>query len=210
VNFEGCVVVALVASAALAGSGADEHVLAGARHFRAGRFGEALVEFRVAEKTGRSDEAAWYVAACLAHLKRSSEAVEAFAEAERRAPHVRDEVLDYYHAVACSDARLYVCADNLLAGVGARAGPRIRAQAKSLRAGIEAMLRPEPGRGTIDWYHLRAAEAEKRGQPLLVRAYLSEAAALSARRKDRYRLGEAAQGASSAPASREQVQREPR
>ncbi|GAC1342890.1 MAG: hypothetical protein NVSMB23_16060 [Myxococcales bacterium] len=199
--------VALIASSALAAPGADEHVLAGARHFRAGRLQEALVEFRVAEKVGHSDEAAWYAAACLARLKRSGDAVEAFAEAKRRAPKVRDEVLDYYNAVACSDAHLFVCADTLLAGVDDRAGPRIRDQARTLRTSIEALQRAEPSHGTIDWYHLRAAEAAKRGQAHLAKAYLGEAAALSARRKDRYRLDDTPAPAAPPP-RRDQARRE--
>jgi hypothetical protein len=200
-------VAALFATAALAAAGADAHLLAGARHFRAGKFAEALVEFRVAQRAG-NEQAAWYAAACLTRLKRSADAVEAFAEAERKAPRARDEVFDYYHAVACSDARLYVCADKLLASVGDRAGPRVRDQAKTLRSGIEAMLRAEPSHGTIDWYHAHAAEAAKRKRPLLVQAYLSEAAALSSRRKDRYRLGDAAAATTEpAPAVRPQRDR---
>jgi hypothetical protein len=208
VKFGASLIAALFATAALAAAGADEHLLAGARQFRAGKFAEALIEFRVAQKAG-NEQAAWYAAACLTRLKRSADAVEAFAEAERKAPRARDEVLDYYHAVACSDARLYACADKLLAGVGDRAGPRVRDQAKTLRTGIEATLRAEPSHGTIDWYHVRAAEAAKRKRPLLVQAYLSEAAALSSRRKDRYRLGDAA-AAAPAPAPGVRPQRDRR
>jgi tetratricopeptide (TPR) repeat protein len=179
--------VALIAMGASAGTGADEHLLAGARRFRAGQFAEALVEFRVAEKLGKSDEAAWYRAACLVRLNRSEEAVEAFADASRRAPRVRDDLFDYYHAVACHDARLYLCADKLLAGVGNRAGPRIRDEAQKLRTRIGSVLRNEPTKTAIDWYHVRAAQASQRGRPLLAHAFLEEAAGLSARRKDRYR-----------------------
>jgi tetratricopeptide (TPR) repeat protein len=179
--------IVLLATGASAGTGADEHLLAGARRFRAGQFAEALVEFRVAEKLGQSDEAAWYRAACLVRLNRSDEAVEAFADASRRAPRVRDELFDYYHAVGCHDARLYLCADRLLAGVGNRAGPRIRDEAHKLRARIGAVLRDEPSKLAVDWYHLRAVKAAKAGRPLLANAFLEEAAGLSARRKDRYR-----------------------
>lgn len=179
--------LALFAAGALAGTGADEHLLAGARDFRAGRFAEALVQFRVADKLGKGNESAWYSAACLVRLKRPEDAVEAFIEAERRDPRGRDELFDYYHAVACNDARLYLCADKLLARVDDRAGPRIRDEAKKLRAGLSTLLRAEPARGAIDWYYQRAAQASQRGRPSLAAAYREEAEALSARRKDRYR-----------------------
>jgi tetratricopeptide (TPR) repeat protein len=181
-----------VSSAASAGPGADEHLLAGARRFREGQFGQALIEFRVAEKVGHGGEAAWYAAACLVRLNRPEDAVEAFADAEQRAPHSRDELFDYYRAVACHDARLYLCADRLLAGVGERAGPRIRDEARKLRTGLQRILDPEPAKTAIDWYHKRAAQTAQRGRPLLAHAYLEEAAALAARRSDRYRADEAA------------------
>jgi hypothetical protein len=183
---------ATLAAGALAEPGADEHLLAGARAFRAGQFAEALVQFRVADKLGHSGEAPWYAAAALVKLKRPEEAVEAFADAEKRAPRVRDDLFDYYRAVACNDARLYLCADKLLASVGERAGPRIREEAQKLRAGIEAILAPEPSKGAIDWYHARAAGAAKGGRGVLAQAHLEEAAGLSARRKDRYRAEETA------------------
>lgn len=182
--------LALLSTSAFAGAGADEHLLAGAREFRGGHFAEALVQFRVAEKLGRSNEAAWYAAACLVRLKRPEEAVEAFAVAEKRAPGARDELFDYYRAVACNDARLYLCADKLLAGVGDRAGPRIRDEAKKLRAVIEGMLKVEPPKGSIDWYQLRGQQALKRGRAELAKAYFHEVAGLSARRKDHYRPAE--------------------
>lgn len=181
-----------VSSAASAGAGADEHLLAGARRFREGQFAQALIEFRVAEKMGQGGDAVWYAAACLVRLNRPEDAVEAFAEAEQRAPRARDELFDYYRAVACHDARLYLCADRLLAGVGERAGPQIRDEARKLRIALQPVLRPEPAKTAIDWYHKRAAQAAQRGRPLLAHAYLEEAAALAARRSDRYRADEAA------------------
>ena len=168
-----------------AGTGVDEHLLAGARNFRDGHFASALVEFRVAEKLGPAGDASWYAAACLVRLDRPEDAVEAFADAERRAPAMRDELFDYYRAVACHDARLYLCAEGLLARVGGRAGPRIRDEALKLRQRIAPVLGGEPAKSAIDWYYLRAEQSAKR--PLLVAAYLAEAAGLAARRADRYR-----------------------
>ena len=163
----------------------DEHLLAGARYFRGGNFAAALVEFRVAEKLGQAGDASWYAAACLVRLDRPEDAVEAFAVAERRAPAMRDELFDYYRAVACHDARLYLCAEGLLARVGDRAGPRIRDEAQKLRQRIAPVLAGEPEKSAIDWYYLRAEQSAKR--PLLAAAYLAEAAGLAARRADRYR-----------------------
>src|SRR5260370_39787454 len=91
----------------LAASGADEHLLAGARFFRAGNFSKALIEFRVAEKLGRTGEASWYAAAALVKLGRPEDALEAVAQAEKSAPAARDALLDYYRPPACYDARLH-------------------------------------------------------------------------------------------------------
>jgi hypothetical protein len=182
----------LIALSGAAVAGADEHLLAGARRFREGEFAQALVEFRVAEKLGKGGEAAWYAAACLTRMNRPEDAVEAFLEAERSAPRGRDELFDWYHAVACHDARLYLCANHLLVGVGARAGPRVRDEARKLRVKLDAALGAEPPKSAIDWYHKRAEEAA--GKPLLARAYLEEAAGLAARRHDHYRADDAATG----------------
>ena len=122
-------------------------------------------------------------------LNRPEDAVEAFAEAERRAQSMRDDLFDYYRAVACHDARLYLCADRLLAGIGDRAGPRIRDEALQLRQRIEPILRGAPATTAIDWYHQRAQESANR--PLLAAAYLAEARGLAALRADRDRVSDA-------------------
>jgi tetratricopeptide (TPR) repeat protein len=179
------------ASTSAIASGADEHLLAGARLFREGRFGEALVEFRVAEKLGHNGEAAFYAAAALVRLKRPEDAVEAFADAEQRSPKVRDELFDYYRGVACNDARLYLCADKFFARVSDRAGSHVAAEAQRMRKALASLLRPEPGTKSIDWYLQRANEASRKGRSQLERSYLEEAAGLSARRADKYRGDEA-------------------
>ncbi len=182
--------IALLALGAGVSPGADEHVLAGARLFRADRYAEALVEFRVAERLG-SSEAAGYAAAALVKLGRSEEAVEAFAALEPIAAGRRDALLDFYHAVACNEARLYLCADRLLAGVGARAGPRIGEHARKMRAAIEGLLASEPSQDALDWYLARCDAARRGGHALLARAYCEEAAGLASRRRDGYRRSEA-------------------
>ncbi len=176
--------------------GAEEHLLAGARAFREARYDAALVEFRVARALGASD-AAGYAAASLVMLGRAEEAVEAFGAAHEGSD---DALLGYYRAIACHDARLYLCADRLLGEVGERAGPRIAEQARRTRAAIAAELSREPSRASVDWYLARCAERRADGRPVLAGAYCDEAVALAGKRGDRYRLAEAAAQRAAIPA----------
>lgn len=176
----------------------DEHLLAGARHFRDGRFAEAYVEFSVARRLGEGGEAAWYAAAALLKRGRAEDAVAAFAEAEEQAPQASDALLDYYRAIACHEARLYLCADRMLAAVEQQAGPKITGQARKVRSGLSVLLAAPPAPGAIDWYHSRATAALLVGQGALARAFFLEAAELGLRRPDRYRVAEAEAGAESA------------
>ncbi|WP_176068334.1 hypothetical protein [Anaeromyxobacter diazotrophicus] len=168
--------------------GGAEHLLAGAQAFREGRYEAALVEFRVAQRLG-AKEAAGYAAASLVKLGRAEEAVEVFAAADAAGD---DAVLGYYRAIACHDARLYLCADRLLGEVGERAGPRIAEQARRTRAALAAELAREPARASIDWYLGRCAERRADRRPALAGAYCDEAVGLATRRGDRYHLAEAA------------------
>src|SRR5712692_815249 len=143
----------------LAASGADEHLLTGARFFRTGEFSRALVEFRVAEKLGGPGEASWYAAATLVKLGRPEDALDAFAQAEKSAPAARDALLDYYRALACYDARLYGCAAKLFAEVGDQTGPRIGGLARKARESIEKLFAASVTQGAVDWYRERAAVA---------------------------------------------------
>jgi hypothetical protein len=163
------------------------HLTAGAQSFREGRYDVALVEFRVAQALGARD-AGPYAAATLVKLGRAEEAVEAFGPAEESL----DALLDYYRGVACYEARLYLCADRLLAATGARAGPRIGGEVAKARAAIAAELASEPAPPTIDWYLSQCAERREAGRPVLAAAFCREAVGLSKRRADRYRLSEAA------------------
>jgi hypothetical protein len=182
--------VLLIAAPAHADPGADGHMLAGARHFQAGHYPEALVEFRVAEKM--SDPGAiWYVAATLMKMKRPEDALVEFARAEAAAPDERDGLLDYYHALACYEARLYFCADRLLAALGEQPGPRIAAQARKIRADLAPVLSTPPPVTAVDWYHARAQDALRAGRVALGCAYYDEAASLAALRPDGHRRAEA-------------------
>jgi hypothetical protein len=180
----------LIISVALGlASGADEHVLAGARLFREGRWAEALVEFRVAERLG-STAARGYAAATLVKLGRPEEAIEAF-EGPGGPAAGRDALLDYHHAQACWDAHLYACADRLLAGVGERSGPRIAGEAAKARAAIARLLSGEPRADAVDWYVARCEERARAGRQVLARAYCAEAKALGERRRDRRGVADA-------------------
>lgn len=177
------------------GPRADEHLLAGANAFREGDHARALVEFRVAQKLG-APGADGYVAASLLKLGRAEEAVEAFSSI----PVGRDPLLDYYRALALYEVRLYGAADRILAGIGERAGPRIAAQLKKIRADIAAALAPGPEAVTIDWYLDRCVRAHAGRRPALAVAYCQEAAAMSARRPDGYRQADARSALAEPPA----------
>ena len=175
--------MAIAAALVLAGAPSPgAHVLAGARLFRESQYAEALVEFRVAERLGAPD-AQGYAAASLLKLDRPLDALALFEE--RRAGAARnDALLDYYHALACYAARLYVCADDLLAGIAPRIGPRIAAQTANIRADIAGALAAEPATDSIDWYVGRAEDHLRAGRAVLARAFFREARALGARRRD--------------------------
>jgi hypothetical protein len=171
------------------GADAGEHLLAGATAFREERYAEALVAFRVAERLGAA-EARAYAGASLVKLGRPEEALEAFGAGGSP----RDALLEYYRALAMYGARLYLSADAVLAEIGERAGPRIAAQAAELRAAIAAALPGEPPRAAIDDALARCADLASAGRPVLAAAFCREAAALGARRQDRYRVDEASRG----------------
>ena len=175
----------LLALTVAGGPGADEHLLAGAGAFRDGRFDAALVEFLVAAKLG-APEASEYAAAALVKLGRPEEALEAFASS----PAGEDGLLDWYRALACYDARLYVCARRLLSDLG-HAGPKAAAEAEKLHAEITRVLAPDPAAASIDWYLARCEEHRAAHRPALAAAYCREAAALGARRSDRHGVARA-------------------
>ncbi|HSM92562.1 MAG TPA: hypothetical protein VLT47_06695 [Anaeromyxobacteraceae bacterium] len=179
--------LALLLAATSASAGADEHLLAGAQRFRDGRFDEALVEFRVAQRLG-AQGVDGYVASTLVKLGRYDEAVEAFGGGDGPGA---DPLIDYYRALACWGARLYGCADRLLAGIGDRSGPKVAEQAARLRGAIAAELRREPTPASIDWYLGRCADEQRVGRRALAAALGREAIGLAARRGDHYRRAEA-------------------
>lgn len=178
----------MLLAASLTSAGADEHLLAGAQRFREGRFEEALVEFRVAKRMGAVGTDP-YVASTLVKLGRDEEAVEFFGGGDAPGP---DPLIDYYRALACWGARLYGCADRLLAGIGDRSGPRISEQATRLRAEIAALLRRPPTKEAVEWYRGRCADERRAGRAALAEAYCREATALAAHRAGARSVSDAA------------------
>jgi tetratricopeptide (TPR) repeat protein len=173
-------------------AGAGEHLLAGATAFREGRFAEALVEFRVAERLG-SEEARTYAGAVLVKLERHEEAIEAFGPAPVAG---EDALISYYRAVALRAERLLISADRVLASIGDRSGPRISAEVSRQRAEIAAALARGASATVIDAVLARGAALRARGRLALAAAHYHEAAALAARRPDRHRLDEAVRASS--------------
>src|SRR5262249_25553605 len=179
------VILTALLGAAPAPPSADVHLLSGADAFRAGNYAAALVEFRVAERMG-SAEASWYAAASLVKLGRAEDAVEGFALAERASAAAHDALPDSSRALACYQARLYLCADRWLQASGARAGPRVAAQASSLREAIARELGTAKLPAAIDVFLSRASELSV-PRPALALAYAEEAAALAGRTPDAHR-----------------------
>lgn len=169
----------------------DAHLVAGAQLFRAERFAEALVEFQVAQKLGARD-AGWYVASSLVKLERPEQALEAFAEADEKAPEARDALLDYYRGVACYQEKLYACADGLLASAESRAGPKIAGLVKELRGRISQVIAGEPPTSAIDFYLSRSKALRDAKEPAVAALFAQEALSLANRRKDAYRRTDAA------------------
>lgn len=176
---------------------ADGQLRSGAQHFREERYADALVAFKAAERLGADAEVRWYIAASLAKLGRAEEAVEAFRRAEEGAGHGDDALLSYHYAMACYDARLYGCAQARLRSVGARAGPRIGAQAKKVLAELEPLLARVP-KETVEALMVRGGQLLEAGRSPLAVAYFEEAALLAGKRKDLQRQQDAQERADAA------------
>lgn len=179
-----------LAAPATAADGAA-HLLSGAAHFRAGRFEEAVVEFKVARQLGAAKECHWYIAAGLTRAGRLLEALEAFEHAQELAPESADALFLYYRGVACSENQLVACAANSFELASKTSGPRVSRQARSLAAEASALLATEPPRSAIDALIARGTQHLNEGRPLLARVFGREAARLAAHRVDRFREAEA-------------------
>lgn len=171
-----CAAALLLASMLSASGAGGDHLLAGARHFREGRYGEALVEFRVADSLG-ADGARAYAAASLVELERFDEAVEAF----EGVPGGQDTLLDYYRALACFGAHLYTCAETILNAIGDHGGPKIAAEVAALRREIQAQRDRPSADSDIAWYAARCAELRVQKRPALASLFCRESSVLESR-----------------------------
>lgn len=171
-------VLVLVCARDVHAQDADAHLTLGAAHFRAGRFTEAVVEFRVARARGGGGDTLWYIASALTRAGRATDAVEAFREAAEVAPKSADALLLYYRGVACSDAELLVCANDAFEQAARTAGPKVAEQARRLAAEARAVLGKGVPPAAIALLTERAAEAAKAGRPRLAAAINEEVKAL--------------------------------
>ncbi len=172
--------MAILLASTLSATGAGgEHLLAGARLFRDGRYGDALVEFRVAAALGEEGARA-YAAASLVKLERFEEALDAF----EGVPRGEDTLLDYYRALACHGAHLYGCAEDILAAIGDRGGPKIATEVAALRREVAARRGRSPDDDVIAWYAGRCADLKAKNRAGLAIAYCRERAALETRRAE--------------------------
>lgn len=171
-----------------AGASAEEHLLAGARNFREGRYTEALTEFREAQRLGAAD-AGGYAAATLIKLERPEEALELFESGPRRDG---DALMQYYRALACYGTRMLLSADAILAGISEQAGPRGSGRVRDLRARISEELATEPAASAVDFHLERCASHRTAGRLSLAAMYCREAKGLAARRADHHGLNTAA------------------
>lgn len=172
---------ALALALSAASQSGDDHLVAGARHFREARYAEALLEFRVARNLGARDAGA-YAGAALVKLGRFEEALEAFAA---EGPPGRDALLDYYRALACHGARLYGCADAILAGIGGRSGPKLAEQAARARADLRAALAAPPEPAAIASLDRRCGDLRRAGKVAIADLFCQEAAELRRREPPR-------------------------
>ncbi len=186
------------AAVAFAGE-ADAHLRAGAAHFRAGRFDDAVLEFKVARELGAGAECPWYVAAALTRAGRHLDALEAFELAAQTSPGSADALFLYYRGVACSDAQLVVCAAEAFALAAKSSGPKVAGAAQKLADEARAVLSREPEREAIDALLTRAALQRASARPKLSALLAREALALSERRKDGWKREDARRLLSSPP-----------
>jgi len=172
-------------------SSADEHLLSGATAFQQGRYDKALVEFKVAKTLGTDDDVLWYIAATLVNLKRHSEGLETFLQAQAKVPRGRDALLDYYEAVASYELKLYHRAETLLTRVGRQAGPRVAGQAEKLRTLLAPIFKEQPEKKNIDWYLDQARAFTETKRSALAVVFLEEGLQLAQRHPTCHRCEEA-------------------
>jgi tetratricopeptide (TPR) repeat protein len=117
-------------------SSVTEHLLAGVRAFRAGRFDSALVEFRQVEQLGGASDLALYLGPTLYKLDRLQEARAVLAAYHRTG--ARDPVADYYLGLSYYRfGFLRLARETFLALDAHEAGPQLAEGARRFVAEID-------------------------------------------------------------------------
>jgi tetratricopeptide (TPR) repeat protein len=117
--------------------GVNEHLLAGARAFRAQRYDVALTEFRLVERGGGAADLAIYLGPTLYKLGRLDEARQVLARAHRSGS--VDAVAEYYLGLAWYRLGLVRLARSVFVSIDARdAGPKLAEGAAHFVADIDA------------------------------------------------------------------------
>lgn len=160
-----------------ADSGTQEELLRGVRAFRAERYEEALITFRLLQGGRSVPEIGFYMGITLHKLNRHREALVAFRGARRAG--LREPVGEYYQALSCYRLGLLARARQGFASLlsptpGAPdAGPRLREGAGRFVQRIDGMLAGQPAAGRFE-----AALAAAEGAPAGEAAEWMEEAAL--------------------------------
>jgi tetratricopeptide (TPR) repeat protein len=131
------VLVLLLASTVARADGADAHLLAGARAFRAQQYDAALAEFRQVERAGGAADLALYLGPTLYKLGRFDEARQVLARAHRRGG--TDAVAEYYLGLTWYHLGLVRLARSVFVGLDARdVGPKLAEGASRFVADLDA------------------------------------------------------------------------
>jgi tetratricopeptide (TPR) repeat protein len=165
-------------STPVAASDGSSHLRAGAAHFRAGRYDEAVVEFKVARELGAGDECPWYIASALTRAGRHLDALEVFDQAEEVAPRSADALFLYYRGVACFETQLVVCAADSFELAARSAGPKVAEQASRLGLEARALLKAIPPNDAVQVLLAKSTEQANAGRPRLAKVFKREAASL--------------------------------
>jgi tetratricopeptide (TPR) repeat protein len=159
--------VALLLATLIQG-GTQAHLLDGVRHFREGRYAEALVEFRVIEKAPDAPpDLAFYLGPTLYKLGRFEEALKVFV----RAPE-RDALTDFYLGQTYYQLKLYRKAREVFVALRSRGlGPKLAEAAGRYVAEVDRAYQSPPSDAVVDAYFDEGRGAE----PTLAVEYLEEA-----------------------------------
>ncbi len=140
--------------------GVNEHLLAGARAFRAQRYDVALAEFRLVERAGGAPDLAIYLGPTLYKMGRLDEARQVLGRAHRSGS--IDAVAEYYLGLSWYRLGLVRLARSVFASIDARdAGPKLAEGAAHFVADIDARAAATATTPLLD-----VADMLERSQPM--------------------------------------------